>query len=360
MAGGCDSSWEGLGFEEVSEETLMSDSPREDDWFTAIGAIQNDPANFPANFPNFPGQFGENVYKVELYVYEDNKEGDKCPCTSGYRKVFSHNSMSFEHEFSDQHRFFANNAEALWKNHDDETRPLFSRLRDIEQFKDANGKFRFKLVYPEVPGFIEWTQTSNPIAEKTIAGFKLIGELEDSILKNRESIWKWKGLGLGEEGKSLMEESTKNGMWQTAIGAQKSWPQNSPKFPGTEIVEVEGMYKVVSVHAVELYAFYDNKEDESSASASASSSKLRRDENDNKEDESGKKEDEIDENSEINGNNDDSPQIFSIPREYIDQAIDTREEMLENIATVDFLLKTSAAQLPKISELLKGKYLVHV
>ena len=244
--------------EEESDETLMSDSPEGDGWFTAIGAIKNYPANSETTFP---GQYaGQRVYKVELYAFKDgsssdNKDGERCTCTSGYRKVFSHNSNE---------KFFANNAEALWKNADDESEPLFSRLKDIKQYKDVEGKFRFKLVYPEVPGFIEWTQTSNPITEEDITDFKLI---DNKAVRQYLSSTKG-GLGPGTKGQSLMDDTPKDsddafGLWRTAIGAQKSWPDSESRtFPGPAIREVDGGstedVKDVPVHAVELYVFYGN------------------------------------------------------------------------------------------------------
>lgn len=61
---------------------------------------------------------------------------------------------------------------------DPSTVNLFSNLDQLVNLKDySTGKFTFKLEYPRViddkPYYI-WTQTSNPITEKTVTGYQAI------------------------------------------------------------------------------------------------------------------------------------------------------------------------------------------
>merc|ERR1712038_101864 len=181
--------------------------------------------------------------------------GDSCSCSSstvsaGWRKIFSHNS---------RYGYFDDAADALSRNADDESQPLFSRLSDIEQFRNAQGEFRFKLVYPEIPAVNEWIQTSNPTTESSITGFEA-ASLDITINSNDDA---WAGLGLGEEGKSLMDDSPDTGRWWTAIGAERAYPTGSDTFPGL---------KKNKVTMVELYVYDDGASSSSSSSSSYSTS----------------------------------------------------------------------------------------
>ena len=177
--------------------------------------------------------------------------GESCPCPStvsvGWRKIFSHNS---------KYGYFADSADALSRNADDESQPLFSRLSDIEQFRNAQGEFHFKLVYPEIPTVNEWIQTSNPTTETTITGFEA-ASLDITINSNDDA---WAGLGLGEEGKSLLDDSPDSGRWWTAIGAERAYPTDSDTFPGL---------KKNKVTMVELYVYDDGTSSSSSSSSSS-------------------------------------------------------------------------------------------
>merc|ERR1711997_446117 len=179
--------------------------------------------------------------------------GDGCTCSStvsvGWRKIFSHNS---------KYGYFADSADALSRNADDESQPLFSRLSVIEQFRNAQGEFHFKLVYPEIPAVNEWIQTSNPTTETTITGFEA-ASLDITINSVDDA---WAGLGLGDEGKSLMDDSPDTTKWWTAIGAERPYPSGSETFPGL---------KKNKVSMVELYV-YDDGTSSSSSSSSYSTS----------------------------------------------------------------------------------------
>merc|ERR1719445_2766828 len=179
--------------------------------------------------------------------------GDSCSCSSsivsaGWRKIFSHNS---------KYGYFDDAADALSRNADDESQPLFSRLSDIEQFRNSQGEFHFKLVYPEIPAVNQWIQNSNPTTESTITGFEA-GSLDITINSNDNA---WAGLGLGEEGKSLMDDSPDTGRWWTAIGAERPYPTDSDTFPGL---------KKNKVTMVELYVYDDGTSSPSSSSSSSS------------------------------------------------------------------------------------------
>ena len=41
-------------------------------------------------------------------------------------------------------------------------------------FRSCNGNFHFRLVYPELKGYNEWTQTNNPTTQTVVTGLKSI------------------------------------------------------------------------------------------------------------------------------------------------------------------------------------------
>ncbi len=41
----------------------------------------------------------------------------------------------------------------------------------FDYFRSCNGNFHFKLVYPELNGYNEWTQTNNPTTQDVVTGF---------------------------------------------------------------------------------------------------------------------------------------------------------------------------------------------
>lgn len=57
-------------------------------------------------------------------------------------------------------------------------------------FRSCSGYFHFKLIYPELPGFNEWTQTSNPVQETKVIGYQgdcncKISLLNQNIIKSK-------------------------------------------------------------------------------------------------------------------------------------------------------------------------------
>ena len=67
--------------------------------------------------------------------------------------VFHHNSYK---------GYFGNKQRALYNHNED----LFSVLGQIDDSYKINGVFEFSLVYPEFPGFAQWTQTINPLCSE--------------------------------------------------------------------------------------------------------------------------------------------------------------------------------------------------
>ena len=84
---------------------------------------------------------------------------------AGYVKIFSHNTAG---------GLFLSTTDALSKNTDNPTANLFSILNKLENYRDKDGNFQFKLCYPEVGKCNEWIQSSNPAKETTIRGFRAI------------------------------------------------------------------------------------------------------------------------------------------------------------------------------------------
>ena len=55
---------------------------------------------------------------------------------------------------------------------------------------------------------------------------------------------------------------------------------------------------------------------------------------------------------------DDDKMVNEIKKELTDQVISIRENILKNIAVIDYLLKTSAAKEYTIGSLLRGRYFI--
>ena len=66
------------------------------------------------------------------------------------------------------------------KNVDNPDAKLYSILNKLENYRNKEGKFKFKLCYPELTwgkngsNCNEWFQTSNPYTDSTITGFQEI------------------------------------------------------------------------------------------------------------------------------------------------------------------------------------------
>ena len=122
-------------------------------------------------------------------------------------------------------------AEALSKNPDDPTAPLFSRLDQLEDFRTEDGNFHLKIVYPELGGSNEWIQTSNPATDSEIEGFQPVKlDFQNDGVNNP-----WVGLGLNTGQRSaLISDTPTNSHWFMCIGCQEWWPSTGT-IPGPRL-----------------------------------------------------------------------------------------------------------------------------
>jgi len=135
---------------------------------------------------------------------------------TAFVKVFSHNTRG---------GFFSSQADAASKNPNNPHADLFSILDQLERYRGSDGNFRFKLCYPELTWGVggkkcnEWIQSSNPLTETTITGFKPI-----SLAFTKNSHLKpWVGLGKSPSYWSyaaIDDLPTASDCW-SAIGATK-------------------------------------------------------------------------------------------------------------------------------------------
>ena len=143
---------------------------------------------------------------------------------ASFKKIFSHNTAG---------GLFSSQEDALNKNPDDPNANLFSILDQLENYKNAEGNFHLKLCYPEVSGedgshCNEWVQTSNPVTDTTITGFRAI-----SLAFNLDSYNNpWVGLGRSPSGHpTLMDDAPSRTYWWSAIGATR-YHGGSDTIPG--------------------------------------------------------------------------------------------------------------------------------
>ena len=131
-----------------------------------------------------------------------------------FHKIFGHDS-------SGGLFFNGSQDEALWKNPGNPAAKQFSILKNIENFRGDDGKFHFKLCYPELTGegggrCNEWKQTSNPVTEGIIKGFEKI-----KLAFTKSGLHKpWGGLGRSETYRThaLMDDTGTHAYWYMAIG----------------------------------------------------------------------------------------------------------------------------------------------
>ena len=127
---------------------------------------------------------------------------------------------------------FSSQADAARKNPDKHNAYLFSILDQLEKYRGADGNFRFKLCYPELKwgvdgeGCNEWIQSSNPLTDTNIKGFKPISLAftKDSYLGN------WQGLGKSPSkwSNAAIDDSPTKKNWWTAIGVTKLFYKKMP------------------------------------------------------------------------------------------------------------------------------------
>lgn len=167
----------------------------------------------------------------------------------GYFKVFSHNTSG---------GLFPNKEAVLESNPTNADADLFSILYKLDEFKDSNGNFHFKLCYPELKGIggkscNEWRQSSNPTGPGSIiTGFSPIHLAFDKNSYNQP----WKGLGRNlpqyQSYRSLIDDAPTGSYWYSAIGAFGYWPA-APTIPGPRLPDP---LRASAVTKVELYVFH--------------------------------------------------------------------------------------------------------
>ena len=116
------------------------------------------------------------------------------------------------------------------KNLRNEEAKLYSILDQLERFRDGEGNFHLKVCYPDVkytPIYPcnEWVQTSNPLHETVITGFKALWIAFPKTSTGET----FKGLGLSPPsfGSTLIDDEPSHGHWYFAIGALKYWHKNN-------------------------------------------------------------------------------------------------------------------------------------
>ena len=147
---------------------------------------------------------------------------------------------------------FSSQADAANKNSNNSDAYLFSILDQLERYRDSDGNFIFKLCYPELTWGVdgrtcnEWIQSSNPLTETTIRGFKPISLAftKDSYLKA------WRGLGKSPSNYpyAAIDDAPTGSYWWTAIGATRLY---HGKIPGPR--SDRDWNKIAIITKVQLY-----------------------------------------------------------------------------------------------------------
>lgn len=99
--------------------------------------------------------------------------------------------------------------DVLSKNPNDPNADLYSILDTLEKYRDAEGKFTFKICYPEFKGngggsCNEWKQSSNPATESTITDFEAISTPLPWNFNGNGKPWG----GIGKNAKTVDQEKT--------------------------------------------------------------------------------------------------------------------------------------------------------
>ena len=143
-----------------------------------------------------------------------------------WTKVFSHDTSGGLFSGSD----------VLSKNPKDSSSHLYSVLNTMEDMKHSDGSFHLRLCYPELKGCNEWTQTSNPVTESTITGYKPI----------KLDFGSFTGLGvnmISDRKNAYIDYLPNTGHWFYAVGAMNYWG-GSNTIPGPLGVKNSAVTKV--------------------------------------------------------------------------------------------------------------------
>jgi len=210
-----------------------------------------DYSNWGAGYPNNAGGNQDYVginWGLGLWDDEDNldtiNQGYICQQstawqTSGvlYVKVFQHFTAG---------GLFPTIEDALRMNPGNPKAQLFSILDQLESFRSSDGKFRFRLCYPELNNdkkCNEWIQTSNPANEAIITGFEAV----DLAFTTNGQGNTWKGLGKNNQANNanaFIDDAPTQSAWWTAIGAIQNNPNGQTTIPGPtpQMVTVVELY----------------------------------------------------------------------------------------------------------------------
>ena len=87
--------------------------------------------------------------------------------------------------------FFKDKIEALNKNADNEDADIFSILYQLEQYRNCEGDFHFKLCYPGLAENYsfpcnEWKQFNNPAADSIVRKWDLERRVWDQVVVTGE------------------------------------------------------------------------------------------------------------------------------------------------------------------------------
>jgi len=169
---------------------------------------------------------------------EKNQQG-----SHRWKKVFSHDTSG---------GVFNDLKDAMNKNPNDENTKLFSILDQLERYRDPEGNFHLKICYPEVTytpiqPCNEWKQTSNPVFESNITGYKAL-----KIAFHKTSTGGiFSGLARSSATTStLIDETDSHSNWYFAVGALHFW-HKADTIPGP-VAETSDLS---AVKKVELFVY---------------------------------------------------------------------------------------------------------
>ena len=140
----------------------------------------------------------------------------------------------FQHDASGG--LFTNYADVGSQNPQEPDSKLFSILNQLEDYRNIEGKFQFKLCYPDLTWgrdgktCNEWRQSSNPFTDSTITDFEAISLAFVKDCYNED----WKGLGKnsgGNDQEAVIDDAPSKDLWCSAIGVKSSLFGDG-KFPG--------------------------------------------------------------------------------------------------------------------------------
>ena len=126
-----------------------------------------------------------------------------------------------------------------WKSHGGPEDDNFSILNELESLRGPDGKFLFKLVWPELshPNYNMWKQRNNPVqgAAGGVVGYEAVEVHFTGQL--------WGGLEYNTGTGSLLDGSVGSGNWFYAVGSSRS---ERSGIPGP-------YYRATAFQKVELY-----------------------------------------------------------------------------------------------------------